>query len=162
MEGSRDLKNANGNLPPSNGSEYYITDHMFRLAVTPGFDEVIARDRDVPRLRGPLSYYILLYRDGGYSYTVLWLHVYDTPQVDLLVDQTFCKNLLRSDVQITQSDNMPSVLISSTSSFRALAENGKIVDKSSAILDFLKHDYPVHLLLRPRRSGKTTLLRMFQ
>jgi hypothetical protein len=126
----------------------------------PRFDEVIARDRDVPpSIRHQLS---SPYRDGGYSYTVLWLHVYDTPQVDLLVDQTFCKNLLRSDVQITQSDNMPSVLISSTSSFRALAENGKIVDKSSAILDFLKHDYPVHLLLRPCRSGKTTLLRMFQ
>jgi predicted AAA+ superfamily ATPase len=55
-----------------------------------------------------------------------------------------------------------SVLISSTSSFRALAEKRKIVDKSSAIRDFLQDDYPVHLLLRPRRSGKTTLLRMFQ
>jgi hypothetical protein len=76
-------------------------------------------------------------------------------QVDLL-------NWLRSDVQIMQSDNMSSVLISSTSIFRALAEKGKIVDKSSAIRDFLKDDYPVHLLLRPRRSGKTTLLRTFQ
>jgi hypothetical protein len=55
-----------------------------------------------------------------------------------------------------------SVLISSTSSFRALAEKGKIVDKSSAIGDFLQDDYPVHLLLRLRRSGKSTLLRMFQ
>ncbi|KAI9509991.1 hypothetical protein F5148DRAFT_1374784 [Russula earlei] len=56
----------------------------------------------------------------------------------------------------------PSVLISSTSSFRQLAEKCKIVDKSSAIRDFLQNDYPVHLLLRPRRSGKSTLLLMFQ
>jgi len=60
--------------------------------------------------------------------------------------------------------DMPSdtVLISSTSNFRALVENHAIVDKSSAIIDFLQNMHPVHLLLRPRRSGKTTLLRMFQ
>ncbi|KAI9509989.1 hypothetical protein F5148DRAFT_1374783 [Russula earlei] len=45
---------------------------------------------------------------------------------------------------------------------KQLAEKCKIVDKSSAIRDFLRNDYPVHVLLRPRRSGKSTLLLMFQ
>ena len=54
------------------------------------------------------------------------------------------------------------VLIPSTSSFAKLANCGNFVDKSLALLDFLHEKRPVHLLLRPRRSGKTTLLRMFR
>ncbi|THH09248.1 hypothetical protein EW145_g2152 [Phellinidium pouzarii] len=36
------------------------------------------------------------------------------------------------------------------------------VDKTSVILAFLKTLYPIHLVLRPRRCGKTTLLTMFR
>jgi hypothetical protein len=49
------------------------------------------------------------------------------------------------------------------SSFIFLAEKGKFVDKTSALVEFLdSDDHPVHLLVRPRRSGKTTLLRLFR
>ena len=57
------------------------------------------------------------------------------------------------------SDN---VLSPGTSNFYQLAKSHLIVDKSSAIQDFLETHYPVHVLLRPRRSGKTTLLTMFE
>ena len=60
------------------------------------------------------------------------------------------------------SENDNPVLISSSSSFNDLAQAGKLVDKSSSLCDFLSEDRPIHLLLRPRRSGKTTLLRMFK
>ncbi|THH09253.1 hypothetical protein EW145_g2156 [Phellinidium pouzarii] len=36
------------------------------------------------------------------------------------------------------------------------------VDKTPVILAFLKVSYPIHLVLRPRRCGKTTLLTMFR
>jgi len=49
-----------------------------------------------------------------------------------------------------------------TSDFASLAKIGALVDKSSALEDFLKPRTPIHLLLRPRRSGKTTLLNMFR
>src|SRR3984957_2762185 len=49
---------------------------------------------------------------------------------------------------------------SSDSSDEAIVSN--LVDKSHAILDFLRVEMPVHLLLRPRRSGKTTLLKLFR
>ena len=45
--------------------------------------------------------------------------------------------------------------------FTQMAEVEKYVDKSLALQDFLKLTLPVHLL-RPRRSGKTTLLRLFR
>jgi len=49
------------------------------------------------------------------------------------------------------------------SSFTVLAENHILVDKSYAITEFLASGaQPMHLLLRGRRSGKTTLLRLFQ
>lgn len=54
------------------------------------------------------------------------------------------------------------LLAPSSSDFASLAGKGVFVDKSSALRDFLQEDYPIHLLLRPRRSGKTTLLRMFR
>ena len=54
------------------------------------------------------------------------------------------------------------VLDTSSSDFAGLAEDGVFVDKSLALADFFKDRTPVHLLLRPRRSGKTTLLRMFR
>jgi predicted AAA+ superfamily ATPase len=53
-------------------------------------------------------------------------------------------------------------LIPSVSTFQELAKEGKIVDKSSAILEFLRSPKPSHLLLGPRRSGKSTLLSTFQ
>ena len=49
------------------------------------------------------------------------------------------------------------------SSFIKLAENHIIVDKTYAITEFLESGaQPIHLMLRGRRSGKTTLLRLFQ
>jgi hypothetical protein len=49
------------------------------------------------------------------------------------------------------------------SSFILLAQKGKFIDKTSALVEFLdSDDHPVHLLVRPRRSGKTTLLRLFR
>jgi predicted AAA+ superfamily ATPase len=53
-------------------------------------------------------------------------------------------------------------LTPATSSFKILAEGGKFVDKTPALMEFLESEQPVHLVLRPRRSGKTTLLRLFQ
>ena len=53
-------------------------------------------------------------------------------------------------------------ILSSSSDFALLAGSGMFVDKSPAIQDFLRHHMPIHLLLRPRRSGKTTLLCMFR
>ena len=54
------------------------------------------------------------------------------------------------------------VLDTSSSGFAGLVEDGVFVDKSLALADFLEDRTPVHLLLRSRRSGKTTLLRMFR
>jgi len=54
------------------------------------------------------------------------------------------------------------VLSPSSSSFSKLAQGGVFVDKSFALVEFLREVVPVHLLLRPRRSGKTTLLDMFR
>jgi len=48
-----------------------------------------------------------------------------------------------------------------SSSFTTLTAKGKFVDKTPALVDFLDDDQPIHLLLRPRRSGKTTLLRAY-
>jgi hypothetical protein len=53
-------------------------------------------------------------------------------------------------------------LAPSASSFTLLAEKGNFVDKTRALVEFLDDNQPVHLLLRPRRSGKTTLLRLFR
>jgi len=50
----------------------------------------------------------------------------------------------------------------SSSSFTQLAEDKQFVDKSLTLQDFLNYRTPIHLLLRPRRSGKTTLLTMFR
>ena len=49
------------------------------------------------------------------------------------------------------------VLDTSSYDFAGLAEDGLFVDKSLALADFFEDRTPVHLLLRPRRSGKTTL-----
>lgn len=54
------------------------------------------------------------------------------------------------------------VLDASSSDFYGLADDGAFVDKSLALQDFLEDRTPVHLLLRPRRSGKTILLKMFR
>jgi ABC-type multidrug transport system fused ATPase/permease subunit len=54
------------------------------------------------------------------------------------------------------------VLASLISDFASLARVGAFVDKSPALQDFLREHGPIHLLLHPRRSGKTTLLRMFR
>jgi hypothetical protein len=55
------------------------------------------------------------------------------------------------------------VLSPESSSFLQLAEGRILVDKSYAITEFLAAGVqPIHLLLRGRRSGKTTLLRLFQ
>jgi hypothetical protein len=49
------------------------------------------------------------------------------------------------------------------STFIQLAKSHIFVDKTYAIAEFLKSGaQPIHLLLRGRRSGKTTLLSMFQ
>ena len=53
-------------------------------------------------------------------------------------------------------------ILSSSSDFALLAGSGMFVDKSPALQDFLRYHMPIHLLLRPRRSGKTTLLCMFR
>jgi len=50
----------------------------------------------------------------------------------------------------------------SSSDFLGLAEDGAFVDKSLALQEFFaKERIPLHLL-RPRRSGKTILLKMFR
>jgi predicted AAA+ superfamily ATPase len=54
------------------------------------------------------------------------------------------------------------VLSPSSSSFIQLAERNHFVDKSLALEEFFRSESPVHLLLRPRRCGKTTLLDMFR
>jgi hypothetical protein len=59
--------------------------------------------------------------------------------------------------------NINHVLSPGSSSFIHLAKSRKFVDKTYAIAEFLKDDgQPVHLVLRPRRSGKTILLRLFR
>jgi hypothetical protein len=58
---------------------------------------------------------------------------------------------------------MPShALAPSANNFTLLVELGNFVDKTRAIVEFLDDNQPVHLLLRPRRSDKTILLRLFQ
>jgi hypothetical protein len=58
---------------------------------------------------------------------------------------------------------MPShVLAPSVNNPALLLEGGNYVDKSRAIVEFLDVNQAVHILLRPPRSGKTTLLRLFQ
>jgi hypothetical protein len=54
------------------------------------------------------------------------------------------------------------VLAPGSSSFYKMAESRILVDKSHAIIDFIQDPDPVHLVLRARRSGKTTLLRLFR
>ena len=55
------------------------------------------------------------------------------------------------------------LLDTSSSDFLGLAEDGVFVDKSLALEEFLDRELiPLHLLLRPRRSGKTILLNMFR
>ena len=55
------------------------------------------------------------------------------------------------------------LLDTSSSDFLGLAEDGAFVDKSLALQEFLAEERtPLHLLLRPRRSGKTILLEMFR
>jgi len=54
------------------------------------------------------------------------------------------------------------VLDTSSSDFVGLAEDGAFVDESLALQEFLEDRTPLHLLLRPRRSGKTILLEMFR
>ena len=49
------------------------------------------------------------------------------------------------------------------STFIQLAEAHIFVDKTYAITEFLESGaHPIHLMLRACRSGKSTLLRMFQ
>lgn len=65
---------------------------------------------------------------------------------------SFCLNLSMAPHATTQSSN-----------FIMMAEQGKFVDKSLALVEFLDaDDEPIHLVLRPRRSGKTILLRLFR
>jgi hypothetical protein len=67
------------------------------------------------------------------------------------------------DRGFNQPSSGGSVLCPAMSDFRDLVEHGQFVDKTLALCDFLANGVrPVHLLLRPRRSGKTTLLRMFR
>jgi hypothetical protein len=60
------------------------------------------------------------------------------------------------------SPQMLHVLAPGSSSFYKMAESRILVDKSHAIIDFIQDPDPVHLVLRARRSGKTTLLRLFR
>jgi hypothetical protein len=57
------------------------------------------------------------------------------------------------------SDRLPSP---ESSSFTHLAAKGQFVDKGPTLLDFLQAELPVHLLIRPRRSGILTLLPIFR
>lgn len=50
----------------------------------------------------------------------------------------------------------------SVSLFDELVEASLIVDKSQAIMEFLSFPRPLHVILRPRRSGKTTTLTLFR
>lgn len=53
----------------------------------------------------------------------------------------------------------PEDRLSNTSSFMQLRKSGKIyVDRTQHLGHFLSSDFPVHLMKRPRRSGKTTFL----
>ncbi|THH09257.1 hypothetical protein EW145_g2158 [Phellinidium pouzarii] len=49
----------------------------------------------------------------------------------------------------------------SLSDFKERAMSCILVDKTQAIADFLTEKRPIHCVLRPRRSGKTTMLTMF-
>ncbi len=71
-----------------------------------------------------------------------------------------CKH--QDAVAAVQKTTLINVLDPSSSDFASLAVRGAFVDKSPALQDFLQVATPIHLLLRPRRSGKTTLLRMFR
>lgn len=53
-------------------------------------------------------------------------------------------------------------LLTALSDFEDLVEERVLVDKSQAIVDFLSTHRPIHLALRPRRSGKSTTLSMFK
>jgi len=58
---------------------------------------------------------------------------------------------------------MASHATTQSSNFILMVEKGKFVHKSLALVEFLDaDDEPIHLVLRPRRSGKTTLLRLFR
>jgi len=71
--------------------------------------------------------------------------------------------LLICDIYGDTQVDLNVLLCPSMSDFRDLVEHGQFVDKTLALCDFLADGVrPVHLLLRPRRSGKTTLLRMFR
>lgn len=50
----------------------------------------------------------------------------------------------------------------SITDFIVRAEECILVDKTYAIADFLSVDRPIHCLLRPRRSGKSTMLTMLK
>ncbi|THH09260.1 hypothetical protein EW145_g2164 [Phellinidium pouzarii] len=49
----------------------------------------------------------------------------------------------------------------SLSIFKDRAKEYILVDKTQAIADFLTEKRPIHCVLRPRRSGKTTMITMF-
>jgi hypothetical protein len=68
-----------------------------------------------------------------------------------------------NSIMPTSESNSEHALAPGTSSFIQLAESHIFVDKTYAIIEFLQAGVqPVHLVLRGRRSGKTTLLRSFQ
>ena len=70
--------------------------------------------------------------------------------------------LLPSPASAPLSPSAKGVLNPESSDFELLAREGMIIDKTQAIADFLDRARPVNLLLRPRRSGKTTLLLTFR
>ncbi|THH08024.1 hypothetical protein EW145_g2969 [Phellinidium pouzarii] len=62
------------------------------------------------------------------------------------------------DFFVSLKDNISSAL----SNYQQRLESNTCVDKTNVIEAFLEESFPIHLLLRPRRCGKTTLLTMFQ
>ena len=50
----------------------------------------------------------------------------------------------------------------STHFFESLAEDSMLVDKTQSLLAFLSDARPIHVILRPRRSGKSTTLTTFK
>ncbi|THH09842.1 hypothetical protein EW145_g1746 [Phellinidium pouzarii] len=58
--------------------------------------------------------------------------------------------------------SLKSGLAPSVSDFEERTQKSTLVDKTPIIETFINEQYPIHLVLRPRRCGKTTLLTMFQ
>ncbi|THH02969.1 hypothetical protein EW145_g6642 [Phellinidium pouzarii] len=75
----------------------------------------------------------------------------------VIVGMDCSENLGRVNV-ILKGDRFSSAL----SDFRDRATSCTLVDKTQGIADFLSVKRPLHCVLRPRRSGKTTMLTMFR